>query len=68
MLRMPPRRKLDLEKIRAALIMQCPLCGESIPPDKQKRVDMEHMECPSFGKRFVPQGQRATWGIYRQLV
>jgi len=52
---MPPRRKLDLEKIRAALNITCPHCGTGIPPDKQMRVDFEHQRCPGCEQTFTPE-------------
>jgi len=54
MLRVAGRRKLDLEQIRAALLMKCPLCGAEIGPEKQKRVDAEQMECPNCRNLFKP--------------
>jgi len=47
-------RKLDLEKIRATLNATCPHCNTSIPPDKQVRLDFEHMKCPGCGQTFTP--------------
>jgi len=47
-------RKLDLEKIRAALNTTCSHCKTSIPPDKQVRVDFEHVKCQGCGKTFMP--------------
>jgi predicted RNA-binding Zn-ribbon protein involved in translation (DUF1610 family) len=49
------RRKLDREKILASLNVKCTLCGASIPPDKQVRVDFEHMRCPGCGQTFTPE-------------
>ena len=36
---MPRSRKLDLEKIRAALNATRPHCNTTIPPEKQVRLD-----------------------------
>jgi hypothetical protein len=55
MLRVAGHRKLDLEKIRASLNVTCPHCNASTPPDKQVRLDFEHLRCPGCGKTFVPQ-------------
>jgi len=49
---MPRNRKPDLEKIRAALIVTCPHCNASLPPDKQMRIDFEHLRCPGCGNTF----------------
>jgi len=49
----PRSRKLDLEKIRAALNIACTHCGTGIPPDKQMRVDFEHLKCPGCGQTFT---------------
>jgi len=57
---MPPRRKLDLEKIRAALNAACTHCHASIPPDKQVRIDFEHLRCPSCGQTFGPEKQNLS--------
>jgi len=48
-------RKLDLEQIRAALNVTCPHCGASLPPDKQMRIDFEHLRCPECGQTFMPE-------------
>ena len=53
---MPRRGKRDLEKIRASADVTCPHCGSRIPPERQLRVDWDHLECPGCGKRFVPKG------------
>jgi len=50
----PASRKLNLEKIRAALNIT-PHRNSSIPPDKQVRVDFEHLRCPGCGQTFVPE-------------
>jgi len=54
LIRMPARRKLDLEKIHASLNAICSHCGASIPPEDQNRVDFEHMKCPQCGETFIP--------------
>jgi len=59
----PRSRKLDLEKIRTALIVTCPHCNASLPPDKQMRVDFELLRCPGCGQTFTareakPSGMR----------
>jgi uncharacterized protein (UPF0212 family) len=50
-----PRRKLDHEKIRASLNVKCPRCGAELPPDKQVRIDFEHLQCPTCGQTFTPE-------------
>jgi len=35
----------------------CPHCGTQIEPKDYKRVDWEHLECPQYGKQFIP-GER----------
>ena len=52
--RMPRRGKLDLDRIRASADVICPHCGVHIPPDRQQRVDFEHMRCPGCGQTFAP--------------
>ena len=47
-------RKSDLEKIRASADVTCPQCGARIPPERQQRVDWDHLQCPNCGERFVP--------------
>jgi hypothetical protein len=51
---MAGRRKLDLKKIRASADVICSHCGARIPPERQQRVDFEHMECPRCAETFVP--------------
>ena len=51
---MVARRKLDLEQICAALVIQCFMCGAEIGPEKQKRVDAEQMEWPGCRSLFRP--------------
>jgi len=50
----PRRRNSDLEKIRASTNSVCPHCGTCIEPKDYKRVDWEHLECPTCGKTFRP--------------
>jgi predicted RNA-binding Zn-ribbon protein involved in translation (DUF1610 family) len=56
---MPRRRKLDLEKILAALNFTCPHCRTAIPPDKRVRIDFEHLRCPKCGEIFIPEKRQA---------
>jgi hypothetical protein len=51
-IRMPARRKLDLEKIPASLNTVCPHCDASIPPEYQNRVDNDCMKCPLCSREF----------------
>lgn len=55
---MPPRRKLDLEKIRAALNVRCPHCSVDLAPSERVRLDFEHLQCTKCGQTFTsaPQG------------
>jgi len=32
-----------------------PRCNTNIPPDKQVRVDFEHLKCPGCGQTFMPE-------------
>jgi len=59
---MVTKPKINREKVMAALITVCPKCGYSIPPEKIRRTDSYHMECPSCGERFVPGGGRGAAG------
>ncbi len=55
----PSRRtKLDLEKLRASMDVICPKCGIRIPPERQLRVDWEHLKCPGCGQAFVSSPKR----------
>jgi predicted Zn finger-like uncharacterized protein len=51
---MPARRKLDWERIKAAMNITCPHCGASITPDQQTRIDFEQMKCPQCQQVFIP--------------
>jgi DNA-directed RNA polymerase subunit RPC12/RpoP len=51
---MPTRRKLNLEKIEKSMNVACPHCAVRIEPKDYKRVDWEHLECPSCGAKFIP--------------
>jgi predicted RNA-binding Zn-ribbon protein involved in translation (DUF1610 family) len=51
---MPKKQKINLDKVLASLATHCTKCGESIPPDKRRLVDFEHVECPKCGERFIP--------------
>jgi ribosomal protein S27E len=46
----PRRSKFDPEKIRASMNVTCLLCGASIPPDQQMRIDFERMKCTKCAK------------------
>jgi predicted RNA-binding Zn-ribbon protein involved in translation (DUF1610 family) len=46
------RKKIDLNKVLAALNTVCPSCGVSIPPAQVVRVDSERMRCPKCGHVF----------------
>jgi len=51
---MPSRKKLNWEKIREGLMITCPHCESRINHGDCKRVDGEHLECPSCGQQFIP--------------
>jgi ribosomal protein S26 len=59
MLQVAGRRKLDREKIRASLNVKCTHSSATIPPDKQMRIDFEHLRCPSCGQTFTPEKRTA---------
>jgi hypothetical protein len=63
---MPSRRKLDWEKINAALNILFPHCSASIPPDQQTRVDFDHMKCPQCGKTFIPNPSSKQRNFWRE--
>jgi ribosomal protein S27E len=44
------RRKLDPEKIRASLNVQCTLCGAELLPSQQVRLDFERLRCTKCGR------------------
>jgi len=52
MFRTAGRRQLDIAKIRASLNVKCPLCGAELAPNRQVRIDFEHLRCPSCGGLF----------------
>jgi hypothetical protein len=52
---MPRRAKLNLEKIRAALVTNCPHCHEALKPPDWLRVDGERIRCGKCGGIFVEQ-------------
>lgn len=49
---MPPRKKIDLQKVLASLDTICPKCGHRITPPERNRVGWEEIECPACGVRF----------------
>jgi len=55
---MPSARKINLEKVRAALDAVCPKCRKVIPPAEVRRIDFERIECPACGEQFVPVPRR----------
>jgi Zn-finger nucleic acid-binding protein len=50
-----PRSKIDLAKIRAALLTVCPLCHAELKPAEWMRVDGERIKCLKCGGVFVEQ-------------
>jgi ribosomal protein S27AE len=49
---MPSLKKIDMQKVLAALNTPCPKCGYEITPAEIKRVSWEEEECPKCGLRF----------------
>jgi len=56
-LAMPPRRKINREKVMASLATICTVCGYRIEPAEIRRIDSERMLCPKCGKAFEPAGK-----------
>jgi len=50
-----PRSKINLEKIRAALITVCPLCHQELKPPEWERIDGERIRCAKCGGIFIEQ-------------
>ena len=50
----PSRKKIDLQKVMAALDRDCPKCSYTITPAEIKRVSWAEIECPACGARFDP--------------
>jgi Zn-finger nucleic acid-binding protein len=50
-----PRSKIDLAKIRAALITICPLCHQELKPPEWVRIDGERIRCAKCGGVFIEQ-------------
>jgi predicted RNA-binding Zn-ribbon protein involved in translation (DUF1610 family) len=57
---MTPRRKINLEKIRAGLNTPCPKCGHLITPAEIKRITWDEIECPKCGEHFDPAVSRQS--------
>lgn len=55
---MVPRKKVNLEAVRACLEKSCPKCGYRITPDKIVRVDWERQRCPECGEVFEAIGSK----------
>jgi predicted RNA-binding Zn-ribbon protein involved in translation (DUF1610 family) len=51
-------RKINLEKVKAALKKACPKCGHAIEPSEIRRLDSEEMECPKCLARFDAQKEK----------
>ena len=45
------RRKLDPEKIRASLNVQCTLCGAELLPSQQVASTLSAYDAPNAGRR-----------------
>ena len=55
----PRRSKMDLEQIRASMMITCPLCQAKLSPEEWKRVDQEQVKCAWCGGLFIPQGSQS---------
>lgn len=51
---MPTRKRIDLDRVMAALDIRCPKCACTITPDRIRRLDFEQIECPECGEKFAP--------------
>ena len=49
---MPTRKKIDWQKVQAALTTTCPKCGYQITPAEIVRVSCEEIQCSECGARF----------------
>jgi len=47
-------KKLDDDKVFAALITSCPECGGIIDLQEIRSLRFEEMLCPGCGERFTP--------------
>jgi Flp pilus assembly pilin Flp/ribosomal protein S27AE len=59
---MPSSRKINLEKVLAALDTVCPKCGKVISPAEVRSIDFEHVECPACGEQFIRRRLNSTHG------
>jgi len=56
----PSRRKIDLDKVREALIETCPNCGKSLAPSDRTRLNSDDAQCKLCGAVYQPGKQKAT--------
>jgi len=57
-----PRKKINLNAVRACLDRVCAKCGFRITPDKIVRVDWERQRCPACGEVFEASRQNRPSG------
>jgi predicted Zn finger-like uncharacterized protein len=50
---MPARKKINLEKVNAALSTLCPECGHEITPAEVLRINSTQVRCPKCGVIFT---------------
>jgi predicted Zn finger-like uncharacterized protein len=48
-----PRKKINLEKVKALLATPCPHCGYQIPPAELRRINTTQVRCPKCGTTFA---------------
>jgi len=51
---MPSRRKIDLEKVRAAILTLCPYCGYKIPPRRKCAAQTSRKSLVRSARRIPP--------------
>jgi len=49
---MPTRKKIDWQKVQAALMTTCPNCGYETTPAEIVRISWEEIQCLKCGARF----------------
>jgi hypothetical protein len=54
---MPKIAETQPRKVQASLCVVRPKCGKTISPAEVRRIDLERIECPGCGERFVPHPQ-----------
>ncbi len=51
---MPPRNKINLEKVKASFFTVCTECGYKIQSGEWRHVEGERLRCPKCGAAFIP--------------